>query len=296
MTKTKHTYEEVKSYVESFEGYILLSKEYKNAITKLQMQCPEGHIFWKTYNNFQQGHRCHECTGSKRFTITQVRKEIEKEGYELLTDSYKNAHEYLEIKCDKGHIYNAPFLVWRRGGRCLKCNGTPKLEYNFIKEEVEKKGYVLLSEEYENCKSKLSLKCPNNHKCKISWSNFRKGRGCPICVLSSNSSKPEKEIKEFVKSISNTDVIGNSKGIIKNPKTKMSFELDIWLPELNKAVEFNGVYWHSKDVVKKRDEIKKEQCINKGIELLVVKEEDYVNDRDQTLDNIRNFIENIKKI
>lgn len=41
----KLTYQEVKSYIESFIGYILLSKEYKNAQTKLKIQCPEGHIF-----------------------------------------------------------------------------------------------------------------------------------------------------------------------------------------------------------------------------------------------------------
>ena len=41
----KLTYEYVKNYIESFEGYKLLSEEYKNAHIKLQLKCPEGHIF-----------------------------------------------------------------------------------------------------------------------------------------------------------------------------------------------------------------------------------------------------------
>ncbi|MFW6377676.1 MAG: hypothetical protein ACOCZ5_03420 [bacterium] len=41
----KLTYEHVKSYIESFEGYKLLSEEYENNRTKLKIQCPEDHTF-----------------------------------------------------------------------------------------------------------------------------------------------------------------------------------------------------------------------------------------------------------
>lgn len=57
----KLTYEYVKEYFKYYD-YILLSKEYVNASTLLKVQCPEGHIFYITYNKFQQGRRCSVCT------------------------------------------------------------------------------------------------------------------------------------------------------------------------------------------------------------------------------------------
>ncbi len=56
-----------------------------------------------------------------------------------------------------------------------------KLTYEFVKESFEKKGYMLLSEEYINSIQKLKCVCPQGHGYSVSWSNWRKGRQCPFC-------------------------------------------------------------------------------------------------------------------
>ncbi len=66
---------------------------------------------------------------------------------------------------------------------------------------------------------------------------------------------------------------------IVNPKTGNYLELDIFLPELNKAIEYNGIYWHSKENVKNRDKLKSTQCKNKGIDLLVIEESDWIKNK-----------------
>ena len=53
------------------------------------------------------------------------------------------------------------------------------------------------------------------------------------------SSRAEKEIVEFIKEHYQGEVITNSRSII-SPK-----ELDIYIPEKNLAIEFNGLLWHS---------------------------------------------------
>lgn len=63
--KLKNTYEEVKEYVESFDGYILLSDTYIDAKEKLRIKCPKGHIFNPSYNSFKNGSRCPKCNESK---------------------------------------------------------------------------------------------------------------------------------------------------------------------------------------------------------------------------------------
>ena len=62
----RRNYEEVKKYIEE-RGYKLLSKEYKNANTKLHMECNRGHGCWITFGAFRdpsdkkRGRRCKQC-------------------------------------------------------------------------------------------------------------------------------------------------------------------------------------------------------------------------------------------
>ena len=76
-----------------------------------------------------------------------------------------------------------------------------------------------------------------------------------------------------------------------NPLTGKYLELDVWLPYQNKAIEYNGTYWHSFEDKIVRDKIKKQQCEKLGIELLIVNEEDYMYNKDSELNKIKQFIE-----
>lgn len=122
----KLTYKEVKESVESV-GYKILSTEYKNARTKLKLQCPKGHIFEMTLDNFKNKNtRCTECRKenmNKRFrkSYEEVKEYVESIGYELLSKEYVNAHEKLEVKCPKGHKYEVQYANLQRGRRCPYC-------------------------------------------------------------------------------------------------------------------------------------------------------------------------------
>jgi len=66
----KLTYEYVKDYIESFEGYKLLSTEYINSKINLDIICPKGHKFDITFNSFQKGSRCSICYSEDRQKYT----------------------------------------------------------------------------------------------------------------------------------------------------------------------------------------------------------------------------------
>ena len=57
-----------------------------------------------------------------------------------------------------------------------------KLTVEYIREEFNKRGYTLLSEEYQNNKQLLEYICPNGHKHKINWGRFQQGQECPYCT------------------------------------------------------------------------------------------------------------------
>ena len=60
--------------------------------------------------------------------------------------------------------------------------GKQKLTYDFVKNSFYLERYILLSEEYINCRTKLKYKCSKGHIHYISWDNWKKGHRCPFCA------------------------------------------------------------------------------------------------------------------
>lgn len=170
------------------EGYILLSNIYINASEKLQIKCDKGHIYKACWDVFNRGCRCNKCsserTASKqRHSLNYIRTQIENEGYQLLSNNYKNASTKLKLKCSEKHIYKVCWNDFQQGNRCPKCFGTPKKTIDEINDFSISIGYELLSNKYINAIEKLKFKCPNNHIFEVSWNNFGSDSGsrCPIC-------------------------------------------------------------------------------------------------------------------
>ena len=288
----KLTYEFVKSQIEK-EGYKLLSKEYIHNRSKLNVRCNKGHEYKTRWNDFQQEHRCPYCAGLAKHTYEYVKKQIERvEGYKLLSKNYKNTDTKLEVQCNKGHKYSVSFWKFQQSQRCPKCcKYISGLTYKYVKEQIESvKGYKLLSKNYVNNLIKLKIKCSEGHIYKVNYGNWYGGTRCPICDRNKKSSKGEKEVFEFITSITNENVIANDRTQIINPLTNYNLELDIWIPSLNKAIEFNGKYWHSFEEIKIRDNEKIKQCKEKGIELLVIKEQNWLDNRNNEINKIMNWI------
>lgn len=80
----------------------------------------------------------------------------------------------------------------------------------------------------------------------------------------------EKEILTFIKSIYDKEIVENSRKIIP-PK-----ELDIYIPNKNLAIEFNGLHWHDERSIDKNYHLTKTKlCDEKGIDLIQIFEDDW---------------------
>ena len=92
---------------------------------------------------------------------------------------------------------------------------------------------------------------------------------CTICnPPSSNKSLAENSLFEFISSLYSGEIIQNKK--IDNK------EIDIYLPELNLGIEFNGVYWHSSKFRDKNYHQKKRKHFEiLGINLIQIWEDDW---------------------
>jgi hypothetical protein len=118
---------------------------------------------------------------SKKYTIEEVRKSFESEGYTLVSEEYKNAHTKLKSICFNGHLYEVAFTKWLSGQRCLCEAGKNRLYISYIRKNFEARGYKLLSKIYKHNK-KLKYICPNGHRHQIRWDHFKRGHECPYCA------------------------------------------------------------------------------------------------------------------
>jgi hypothetical protein len=289
------TYEHVKETIEKIDGYKLLSTEYINCDTKIKIKCPKNHEFNIRYNDFRRKHKCPICSlntlgDDKRLTYDFVKEQFKKYGYELISTEYKNVRSMLSVKCPKGHIFNITYANFYSGWRCSYCYINKKKTYDYVKSFIEKEGYILLSTEYINCGSKIKIKCPEGHIWETSYKSFRAGYRCIHCSHINGGSTPEKEVLKYIQELYKGEIKQNCRSVIRNYWTNRPLELDIFMPKLNKAVEYGAEYYHRNEYTKWKDMMKIKQCEKKGISLLVIDDIEWRKNRDNCKNKIKNWI------
>jgi len=169
---------------------------------------------------------------------------------------------------------------------------TCKHSLEFASEAFKSEGYVLLSDqEYVNSYSKLKVVCPNGHFWETSLHSFKDSNAnrCMRCYLERPGSIPEEEIREFVKSVvhGNTQVVGNTRQVIP------PYELDIYIPAKNLAIEYCGLRWHGEVFGgKARDyhRVKMDRCNEEGVRLITILEDEYLTRKDVVFSRIKNAL------
>ena len=191
----KLTYQEVKEYIESFSCK-LLSDKYINTTTSLIIQCECGEIFERTLKVIKKSPicKCKKCTqeylakGNMK-PFEEVVFEVKKRGYKLLTTKtdYKGINNKYNFICPNGHKREMYLSDLLNGHECKIC-ATEKVmdklrfSYEEVKEIFEKEKYELLSKEYINSSSPLTIKCPEGHITdSMTLANFNEGHRCLKC-------------------------------------------------------------------------------------------------------------------
>jgi len=166
-----------------------------------------------------------------------------------------------------------------------------RLSYEYVEGYIEGRGYKLLSDKYVNTHEKLLLECPNGHKWETTFHRFKDSKAkCFWCYLNNNyTSKFEEAVREYISTIYSGQIIYNDRTQIISTITGRNLELDLWFPDLNKAIECNGIYWHSREGCSVRDQLKVELCSQMGIDLLVITDNEWESEMGE--ETILNFVE-----
>lgn len=195
--------------------------------------------------------------------------------------------------CSIGHVYDA--VVYSRTGNdktgCAVCAGRRLLigfndfatkQPQLIKEWHPTKNGELQPHEFTpRSAKKIWWVCKRDHVWETTISNRTVGKGCQKCHSTESVSKAEKEIIDFV---SELNVVFET----SNRKLLKGKELDIFFPDLNFAIEYNGLFWHSEHHKPKSYHYDKYvACKSLGIDLLQIWEHDWEHDTESVQDYVR---------
>ena len=252
----------------------------KNAL----WHCKKGHEYSSRISHRAlRGIGCPYCSGRNAVTgnndIGTTHPHLAKQlkDQTLLSSLKANTAKKVEWVCDRNHVWSSSPNNRVKGSGCPYCSGriatkgVNNLEYT----HPEMYGQLVTPDTSLMFGSvrPVDWVCSKGHTFSASPNHRTKGAntykdGCPKCgrIIS----KSEEKIVEFLSE--------NYKGtILKSNRTVLGgLELDIYLPDLNTAIEFNGVYFHSekfKDSSYHKN--KADKCVEAGVRLITVWEDDY---------------------
>jgi hypothetical protein len=235
---------------------------YTNARSKVAVGCPVHGYFESTYDSVRQGRGCRHCgytterkneAYTKEFVVEKIRKaNLDMDGNEYGYDKveYVDRETKITLTCKiHGDFQVTPKSAMNSHAGCPTC-GREKAHRVFrkpidvLREEISKilppEKYTLGNTEgYTGNKSDIQMICKEHGPwtTRPNWI-LSKGYSCPRCTPY-GTSKSERDILEFVESEYKGEVVSGSRKVI--PPT----EVDVFLPELGLAIEFDGLDWHS---------------------------------------------------
>jgi very-short-patch-repair endonuclease len=268
--------------------YSYKKAEYINGDTKVCITCPKHGDFMMLPYNHLTGQGCPKCKGRNlsREDIILLFREKHGDKYDYSKVEYRKMMEKVCIICpEHGEFWQSP-QKHINGQGCPKCGGTVVMG----KEEFISRSNILHNGKYRyekihyvNNKTKVEITCLKHGSFWQTPFNHLKGHGCPKCV--DNTSVYENEICDFIQ--------GLGIKVIKSDRTIITpYELDIVLPEKNIAIEFDGLYWHSsKKVDKGYHLMKTELCEQKGIHLIHIFEDEWLEQKEIVKEKLKTVIE-----
>lgn len=252
---------------------------YINKNTKVKIICPSHGVFEQNPSNHLKGCGCPKCSG-KNLTFDDLIEKfrfVHGDKYQYFRNSFKGKSFKIKIKCKlHDHTFYQFIDNHLKGWGCSKCSKRHNYsneEFINICKKVHNNKYDYKYINYTNTGEYIDIICPIHGKFSQLPKYHIKGHGCPIC----KSSKGELTIVNFLKE---SKIRYKAQKKFKYCKDKYSLPFDIYLPDHNMCIEYQGRQhfesidgWGGEEtlkLIKKHDEIKMNFCENNKIKLLII--------------------------
>jgi len=251
---------------------------------------------------------CPHCNDKHLLPYTRkdfVKKAIAVHGnkYDYSALNYKNSKTNVTIICKQhGQFKQLPTNHTNKGMGCPTC-GRRRSENKHRKSNLEyiKKAKSMFGDKfsYEKCnytgyKNEVTINCKEHGYFTVVAEYhvaINGGGSCPTCTMANVTSMGELELGKFISSNYNGKIRFNDREILDG------LELDLYLPELKLAIEYNGLYWHSVDKVGKKYHYNKYlKCKEKGVRLITIWESEWIRERQKCEDYLLNLVSDNKSV
>lgn len=268
---------------------------YVDSVTPVCIICPNHGEFMQTPRSHFLGKGCLECSYDKFRLTTEdfIERSIKVHGdkYDYSKTEYVNSYSKVCIICPKHGEFFQRAQAHMDGHGCPKCSkGCTEI---MVEQAINVHGdkYDYSKVEYVNNKTHVVIICPEHGEFKQTpKDHVLKEYECPKCHP--HYSKGEKEIVEFIRGIYSGEVLENVRNVI-SPK-----ELDIYIPELKLAFEYNGLYYHSLKFNESPSDSRNKfiECEKQGIRLITIYEDEWQNKNDLVKSMISRYIGGFDRI
>jgi len=247
--------------------------------------CAEGHEFSAKPSNIQQGQWCRACViDAKRLRIKDLRRQASKRGGTLLSSRANGADTKHTWRCAHRHEFKQTPTDIKGGHWCSKCARNRPLTVEDLRVLARQKGWELLSQTSTGCQKDHLWKCPKGHVVKKQPNNLRFSE-CRLCAAGRHASKGQLFVLNAAR-----EALPGREVICSELDAITPYELDVFIPSLRKAIEFDGVYFHALPNQRRRDLAKDRLCREREIELLRIPEMVYLRDREEVRRRVQRFL------
>ena len=254
-----------------------------NSPERVWWLCNNGHEWNAPINSRNSGVGCPVCSGHKILVgvndLATVSPDLAKQWHptknKFLKPTEVTAHNANTVwwLCEKGHEWQTKISNRTNGNNCPICIGKKVLAgYNDFATVLPcianewhptKNGALMPQDVTLHSNKKVWWKCERGHEWQTSVSHRSNGRRCPVCFGESKTSFPEQAIFFYFRQITTA-----YNRYMIDSKT----EIDIYLPEFNIGVEYDGAYFHKGEKAEEREKRKEEKLLDLGITLIRVRE------------------------
>ena len=253
-------------------------REKKQAIIKFKhLEC--GKITWKASQHIIANKKndyefCMHCKpeSKKKLSIEQLQEKKGTEKTLLLKELEKSNVLAKCVKCGHEWVGSKINIIYN-DSNCPLCYGNEKKTKENFQKEIDllaNSEYELLSEYKTNKNHVILLHKTCGKEYRVRPDMFIRGNRCKHCGKVKNVSLVEKEFSDFIKKNYKKEIKTSERKLIK------PYELDIYIPDLKLAFEFNGLFWHSEKHKANDLHLKKtELCEAKGIQMIHIFEHEW---------------------
>lgn len=262
--------------------------EYKGYQEDMLFRCTIcGYEWSKSPDVVLRSKQCPDCSGKRPLTHEDFCNRLKEISPTiLLIGKFTTTKDSIKCRCLVCDAVWEPIASNLLGGSgCQECgkrdsaigrHRTAVKQNNFaynhpdiaLEWDYERNGSKKPEDFSSGCDTEVWWICPVGHHYPATINSRtarRGGTGCSVCSFRGHTSFPEQAVFYYIKHCF-PDAINNQMKIKR-------FSIDIFIPALRTAIEYDGRAWHGKDTESTRRDIRKyEACKEKGISLIRLQE------------------------